>query len=149
MAQAIARWRIAERTSVKRLPLKNDDDKKIAPVTQVPASRSGFTRTDSRLRISEPWTSRGGSISGTKKGGHNWTMAAPGKKLSTTRTAFFITPGGGAAGLKAPVLKTGRDESPSWVRIPPPPFLSLRSREICAYVSDLPACTESSEPEVL
>jgi hypothetical protein len=23
--------------------------------------------------------------------------------------------------LKAPVLKTGRDESPSWVRIPPPP----------------------------
>jgi hypothetical protein len=23
--------------------------------------------------------------------------------------------------LKAPVLKTGRDESPSWVQIPPPP----------------------------
>jgi hypothetical protein len=31
--------------------------------------------------------------------------------------------------LKAPVLKTGRDESPSWVRIPPPPHPSLQSRE--------------------
>ena len=30
-------------------------------------------------------------------------------------------PGGVAERLKAPVLKTGRDESPSWVRIPPPP----------------------------
>ena len=32
-----------------------------------------------------------------------------------------INPGGVAEWLKAPVLKTGRDESPSWVRIPPPP----------------------------
>jgi hypothetical protein len=38
--------------------------------------------------------------------------------------------GGVAEWLKAPVLKTGRDESPSWVRIPPPPFLSLRNREV-------------------
>jgi hypothetical protein len=29
--------------------------------------------------------------------------------------------GGVAEWLKAPVLKTGRDESPSWVQIPPPP----------------------------
>ena len=32
-----------------------------------------------------------------------------------------INRGGVAEWLKAPVLKTGRDESPSWVRIPPPP----------------------------
>ena len=36
-----------------------------------------------------------------------------------------INPGGVAEWLKAPVLKTGRDESPSWVRIPPPPYQSL------------------------
>jgi hypothetical protein len=49
-------------------------------------------------------------------------------------------PGGVAERLKAPVLKTGRDESPSWVRIPPPPPHSLacfstlwRSDEIGAW----------------
>ena len=46
-----------------------------------------------------------------------------------------INSGGVAERLKAPVLKTGRDESPSWVRIPPPPKPSLRSRENCASAS--------------
>ena len=45
-----------------------------------------------------------------------------------------INPGGVAEWFKAPVLKTGRDESPSWVRIPPPPPASPRgantSREL-------------------
>jgi hypothetical protein len=31
--------------------------------------------------------------------------------------------------LKAPVLKTGRDESPSWVQIPPPPPEKANDRE--------------------
>src|SRR5208283_518469 len=35
--------------------------------------------------------------------------------------------GGVAEWLKAPVLKTGRDESPSWVQIPPPPPGSVTS----------------------
>ena len=43
--------------------------------------------------------------------------------------------------MKAPVLKTGRDESPSWVRIPPPPpkkrtgtrFLWMRTRSIADH----------------
>ena len=33
--------------------------------------------------------------------------------------------GGVAEWLNAPVLKTGMGESPSWVRIPPPPPLNL------------------------
>src|SRR5208283_2907853 len=56
--------------------------------------------------------------------------------------------GGVAEWLKAPVLKTGRDESPSWVRIPPPPHPSLRSRENCDLRREMPACTAFSEAKV-
>ena len=42
-----------------------------------------------------------------------------------------INPGGVAEWLKAPVVKTGRDESPSWVRIPPPSVFSIALKSSC------------------
>src|SRR5258705_11832810 len=56
--------------------------------------------------------------------------------------------GGVAERLKAPVLKTGRDESPSWVRIPPPPPASPRGREIGAFDGEKPTQTAFSKPKV-
>ena len=47
--------------------------------------------------------------------------------------------------LKAPVLKTGRDESPSWVRIPPPPFLSPLCSENFGEVRGIHACAALGE----
>ena len=41
--------------------------------------------------------------------------------------------------MKAPVLKTGRDESPSWVRIPPPPPPSLGFEGFSGEVRNLRA----------
>src|SRR6266851_9195357 len=56
-----------------------------------------------------------------------------------------IQSGGVAERLKAPVLKTGRDESPSWVRIPPPPHPSPRCREVSRGVSEIAACAPLRE----
>ena len=56
-----------------------------------------------------------------------------------------INPGGVAEWLKAPVLKTGRDESPSWVRIPPPPHPCPRRTEIFEEVHEIAACAPLRE----
>ena len=43
--------------------------------------------------------------------------------------------GGVAERLNAPVLKTGMGESPSWVRIPPPPpFIYLTDRRNGCFI---------------
>src|SRR5258708_23376271 len=55
------------------------------------------------------------------------------------RRSSAIQSGGVAERLKAPVLKTGRDESPSWVRIPPPPHPSPRRIEISDEVHEIAA----------
>ena len=50
--------------------------------------------------------------------------------------------GGVAEWLNAPVLKTGMGESPSWVRIPPPPpltnYLIVNNTSILMIYSTLP-----------
>src|SRR5258708_10339684 len=61
------------------------------------------------------------------------------------RRSSAIQSGGVAERLKAPVLKTGRDESPSWVRIPPPPHPSPRCREVSRGVSEIAACAPLRE----
>ena len=48
-----------------------------------------------------------------------------GFKNSTMKSNFY---GGVAEWLNAPVLKTGKGESPSWVQIPPPPPFPRRQR---------------------
>jgi hypothetical protein len=55
-----------------------------------------------------------------------------------------LAPGGVAERLNAPVLKTGKGETPSWVQIPPPPpaiFITycfgLLSQKVILWVLNL------------
>jgi hypothetical protein len=74
----------------------------------------------------------GGGASGVRRRAVGWPVERRFPHEVTTanvRDAQRRKRGGVAERLKAPVLKTGSGESRSWVRIPPPPFLSPRRRE--------------------
>src|SRR6516164_6028616 len=81
------------------------------------------------------------------------TFRAMRPRLTYGRQRCAGAHGGVAERLKAPVLKTGSDESRSWVRIPPPPPKSLRcarfsgeAREISAGARHSSAQGATGEP---